>query len=133
MSCVSSPVVSFAASGKTSVGSSTEKLYLLTNTFVSFCAPASLGGALGETDSKGGDDFSSFLLLYSHTLAVASAPPVAMRLPSGEKATELTLEECPLSVSSSSPRCASHTLAVASVLPVAMRVPSGEKATELTL
>src|SRR6266498_308469 len=59
-----------------------------------------------------------------------------MRLPSGEKATESTLDAA-LSVSSSFPLCASHTLAAselpASALPVTMRLPSGEKATELTL
>src|SRR5258707_276168 len=58
-----------------------------------------------------------------------------MRVPSGEKATELTRTlplDFTLSVSSSLPLCASHTLAAESALPVTMRVPSCEKATELT-
>src|SRR6266853_4245253 len=75
---------------------------------------------------------SSLPLCASHTL-VASRLQVAMRLPSGEKATESTVSECPLRVSSSFPLCASHTLAVASSPPVTMRLLSGEKATDLTL
>ena len=55
-----------------------------------------------------------------------------MRVPSGEKAAELTKPVCPLRVSISCPVAASQTLAVWSKLAVTMRVPSGEKAAELT-
>src|SRR5207245_2729644 len=73
-------------------------------------------------------------IVASHTLSVAP-PPVTIRLPSNENATELvqSASECTLSVRSSLPLCASHILTVSSwpsALAVTMRLLSGEKATE---
>ena len=68
----------------------------------------------------------------SHTLIVLSVDPDAMRLPSGEKATELAKPLWPLSLRISLPDFVSHILTVLSRNPDAMRLPSGEKATDLT-
>jgi hypothetical protein len=53
-----------------------------------------------------------------------------MRVPSGLKATQLTVDVCPQSVRASLPVAASQTLTIFSRLPtLARRLPSGLKAT----
>ena len=68
----------------------------------------------------------------SHSRAVFSKEPVSMRLPSGEKATAVTMSLCPSSVATAAPVAASHSRAVLSQEPVRTRLPSGEKATAVT-
>src|SRR5262249_15622718 len=77
-------------------------------------------------------DKTSCSVAASHNLTVLSALLVASRFPSGEKATEFTVPECPLRVSISWPVAVSHSLTVRSSLPLASRFPSGEKATDRT-
>src|SRR2546429_117211 len=68
----------------------------------------------------------------SHTFTVWSSLPEAIRLPSGENATQSTKLVCPLSVRTSCPVWASHTFTVWSPLPEAIRFPSSENATLFT-
>lgn len=68
----------------------------------------------------------------SHSLIVSSNDPEAICVPSGEKATLLTLSSCPRRVAISSRVASSHSLIVLSLDPEASCVPSGEKATLLT-
>jgi hypothetical protein len=66
----------------------------------------------------------------SHSLMVLSSPPDAMVRPSGEKDTERTTLELPVSVLMFDPDVASHSLMVLSPLADAMVRLSGEKTTE---
>lgn len=76
-----------------------------------------------------GCDLSS--LAASQIRMIPSDEPMAMRAPSGEKATDNTMSMWPVRALSSMLRAASHTLRAVSE-PEAMRVPSGEKATACT-
>src|ERR1700721_3335104 len=53
-------------------------------------------------------------LSASHTRRVLSSDPDAMRVPSGEKETEVTNMECPVKVERCAPLTASHTRRVLS-------------------
>src|SRR5262245_16894785 len=64
------------------------------------------------------------------TLTVRSKPAEASLLPSGAKATELTVLPCPNRVVLAWPLARSHTLIVRSSPAEARVLPSGEKATE---
>jgi hypothetical protein len=65
----------------------------------------------------------------SHSLTVLSYDVDASVLPSGEKATTMTIPKWPSRVYSSSPELASHSLTVLSHDPDASVLPSGEKTT----
>ena len=66
----------------------------------------------------------------AQTSTVLSSLPAASRLPSGEKASERTAPECPLSERSICPLSASINSTTASLPPIASRLPSGENAIE---
>jgi hypothetical protein len=68
-----------------------------------------------------------------HSRTVSSAPPEAMRVPSGENATLKTLPSWPLKGVAASLPSSVHSRTVPSSPPEAMRVPSGENATLRTL
>ena len=61
---------------------------------------------------------------------MSSLDPVAILVPSGDQATEVTLLLCPVSVSSVLPLLLLHTRAVPSSDAVAILVPSGDQATD---
>ena len=55
-----------------------------------------------------------------------------MRLPSGEKHTEVTTSEWPSKLFNKEPEILSHNFIELSLDPLNMRLPSGEKHTEVT-
>ena len=68
----------------------------------------------------------------SQSLTVLSWLPVSTRVPSGEKATEVTAAVWPASSTSCLPVAASQMMAVVSWLPVMTSRPSGEKRPQST-
>ena len=72
-------------------------------------------------------------LLASHMRVALSPEVVASSLPSGEKATPLTLQSCPVNVLWTVPLSVCQVRVVQSPDVVAMRVPSGENATAWTV
>src|SRR5689334_13571806 len=66
------------------------------------------------------------------TRTVPSSDAVAIRFPSGEKATPMIALSCPANVTSGRPVATFQVRAVPSKEPVTMTAPSGEKATSVT-
>ena len=66
----------------------------------------------------------------SHSRIVPSRLALAREVPSGENATEVTIDVCPSRVAWSWPMSGSHSRTVPSSLALAREVPSGENATD---
>src|ERR1700761_8837506 len=75
---------------------------------------------------------SAIPVVGSHRWTVLSNDADAISLPSGEKATDMTLPLWPLSVDRAAPVAGSHRRTVLSYDADATSFPSGEKATDLT-
>ncbi len=100
---------------------------------------------VAATTAPSGDTASAFTL-SSHSKRARGAPvaashtrtspllaPVTIRVPSGTKATSVSVLPCPASTTASRPVAASQTRAVSSTAAETTSVPSGENATEVTM
>src|SRR5262249_892150 len=88
-----------------------------------FVAKYSATPALGALGSR--------IAATSQILTLLSRLPVASCLPSGDHATDCTVEPCPRILANSLRVATSHNLTVRSAPPVATILPSGEKAIEV--